>query len=153
MTGTIRKILLPVDFSAQSQRAAAYAATLARQIGASIHLVHVVEDDPPTFPRAADGGNCCGSHQSSLSTLAATLHLPADRISIELRAGSPAETIVDAAADCGCDLIVMATRRCTRQPDVAVGRIAEQVIRGADCPVLVVKESGAARMHGRVRIA
>jgi nucleotide-binding universal stress UspA family protein len=151
MTATIRKILLPVDFSVQSQRAAAYAATLARQVGASIHLMHVVENS--TFPRAVDRSTDCDSCRPNLTALAATLHLAADRISIEVRTGSPAETIVDAAADCGCDLVVMATRGCNRQPDLGVGRIAEHVIRGAECPVLVVKESGAARMLGRARIA
>src|SRR5688572_24570368 len=43
MTPTIRKILLPIDFSVPSQRAAGYAAVLARSLGASVHLVHALD--------------------------------------------------------------------------------------------------------------
>ena len=44
MNESITRILVPVDFSPHSDRAARYAAALAAQVGASVQLVHVVED-------------------------------------------------------------------------------------------------------------
>src|SRR5689334_17244142 len=39
------RILVPVDFSRSSKRALGYAATLCGELGATLHVVHVVEPD------------------------------------------------------------------------------------------------------------
>ena len=44
MSAAIARILVPVDFSAPSERALRYATTLADRFGATIELLHVVED-------------------------------------------------------------------------------------------------------------
>ena len=44
MTETITRILVPVDFSGSSDRALRYATTLAGRLGATVDLLHVVED-------------------------------------------------------------------------------------------------------------
>src|SRR5262245_65034486 len=44
MTDSITRILVPVDFSAHSERALRYAAALAGRVGASVELLHVVDD-------------------------------------------------------------------------------------------------------------
>src|SRR4026209_1168462 len=43
MTPDIKRILVPLDFSAASRRALDYAAGVARKFDASLHLVHVRE--------------------------------------------------------------------------------------------------------------
>ena len=40
----IKTILVPTDFSAPAERALAYARSLADAYGASLHLLHVIED-------------------------------------------------------------------------------------------------------------
>ena len=40
----IKTILVPTDFSAPAERALAYARNLADAYGASLHLLHVIED-------------------------------------------------------------------------------------------------------------
>ena len=40
----VNSILVPTDFSAASKRALAYAIELADAFGASLHVVHVLED-------------------------------------------------------------------------------------------------------------
>src|SRR4029453_18547166 len=115
MTTTIRKILLPTDFSEPSDRAVGYAATLAKSLDASVHLVHVLEDPMMvgTAWHAADIATVrerrYQAGRATLGAVAATLHRPADMVSIEVRSGTAADEIVDAAIDYGCDLIIMAT--------------------------------------------
>ena len=43
MTPDIKRILVPLDFSANSTRALDYAHGLAQKLGAALHLVHVCE--------------------------------------------------------------------------------------------------------------
>ena len=114
MTPTIRKILLPTDFGPSAERTAASAAALAKDLGASLHLLHVMERPPSRrFPgpariqrRYASGVYHEG--RARLAALAAeSLRQATDRITLEVRTGTPAEAIVDAAVDYGADLIVM----------------------------------------------
>src|SRR5688572_14505017 len=44
MTEAITRILVPVDFSAHSEKAVRYATTVANRFGARVKLLHVVED-------------------------------------------------------------------------------------------------------------
>lgn len=158
MTPSIRKILLPTDFGPSATRAAAYAGTLARSLGASVHLVHVLEE-----PRTRRVGWPLQSWNVSqerydecrarLAALAATLHHPPDRITIEVRTGRPAEAIADAAVDYGADLIVMSTPDRGGLPHLGLESVADRVIQSARCPVLAVRQSGAARVHATTRAA
>ena len=156
MTTTIRNILLPTDFSEPSARAVEYAASLAKSLGASVHLVHVLEE-PVMVGSAWSAGWTTEARErryqdgrAKLAAVARTIHRPADSVSVEVRTGSAIEEIVRAAIDYGCDLIVMATHGRSGVKHLVMGSVAERVIRGAPCPVLVVRESGAARMHVRV---
>ena len=145
MTPTINKILLPIDFSVPSDRAAGYAAALARSLGASIHLVHVLEDVSQAT-RYEDS-------RAKLLALTASLAPAAARTSVEVRSGRPAAAIIDAAIDYGCDLIVMATHGRSGVSHLVLGSVAEEVIRHARCPVLAVRQSGAAAVHARPHAA
>src|SRR5688500_18170520 len=150
MTPAIRKILLPTNFGPSSERAAAYAGALARGLGASVHLLHVLEE-----PRAAHGartfprtGTARVSEQlyhdgrAKLAALAAaTLQHDTDRITLEVRTGTPADAIVDAAIAYGVDLIVMSAPAGGRLPSLMMERVAERVLRAAPCPVLAVRRS------------
>jgi nucleotide-binding universal stress UspA family protein len=44
MTEAITRILVPIDFSAHSDRALRYATTLADRFNATVEVLHVVED-------------------------------------------------------------------------------------------------------------
>ena len=153
MTPTIRKILLPTDFSESSDRAVGYAATLAKSLGASVHLIHVLEDPMMvgTAWHAADVTTVRERRyqkgRATLAAVASTLHRPADMVSIEVRTGTAADEIVDAAIDYGCDVIIMATHGRSGFSHLVLGSVTEAVIRRAPCPVLAVRQSGAARVH------
>jgi nucleotide-binding universal stress UspA family protein len=149
MTPVIRKIVVPTDFSAASDKALEYAATLATTLNASIHLVHVVED-----PFAAGGGwefyipdsqdlseRLFEQSLARLSITASEFDSRNIDVTTEIRRGSPTEGIISAATDSGADLIVMSTHGRTGLPHLLLGSVAERVIRGARCPVLAVRES------------
>jgi universal stress protein A len=159
MTPTIQKILLPTDFSEPSARAVAYASSLAHSLGASVHLIHVL-DEPLMVGVAWPAAHSTELRderyrdgRARLADIVATLHRPADCVSVEVRTGTATEEIVRAAADYGCDLIVMATHGRSGVKHLLMGSVAEAVIRSAPCPVLVVRESGSARLHVRPRVA
>ena len=138
MTPTIRKILLPTDFGPSAAQAAAYAAALARGLGASVHLVHVMEGRAEWMYQ---------ERRTKLGAFASRLVRPVtDRITVEVRTGSPAEAIVDAAIDYGVDLIVMSAPARVGVPDRMVGCVAQRVLQSAPCPVLAVSQSGATRV-------
>lgn len=161
MTPTIRKILLPVDFSVPSERAAGYAAVLARSLGASIHLVHALEK--PVIPagpwhfdtryEAERRERLYHEARTQLGAIAAKLRDGERRVSAEVRIGHAADEITEAAVDYGCDLIVMATHGRSGLPHLVMGSVAEAVIRRANCPVLTVRQSGAAEIARGRRVA
>jgi nucleotide-binding universal stress UspA family protein len=69
--------------------------------------------------------------------------LLAEGISVtsSLGQGRPALEINEAAGELGADMIVISTRGHTGWEHALLGSTTEEVIRHADCPVLVVKNS------------
>ncbi len=151
MTANIQKILLPTDFGPSCHRAAEYAANLAKALGASVHLVHVI-DAPPRTPHSWSQRQTMEAHdrryhegRRKLAALAADHLQHADRVTLEVRTGTPAEAVVDAAIDYGADLIVMSAPARNVVPRIR--SVAERVLESAPCPVLQVRQSGAAQVH------
>lgn len=154
MTESITRILVPVDFSANSDRALHYAATLAGQVGASVELLHVVEDFTygvlsevyvPNMPDMMQ--ETINSAVERLASLKASVFPHGSDVETVAYGGRPAPTIVEYAKAGGFDLIVMGTHGRTGLPHLFMGSVAEQVLRAASCPVLTVRGNGAARVH------
>ncbi len=121
-----RQMMLATDFSECSDAAARVAAEYARQLGARLHLVHVVWPLTDPTPRA------------HLDRLAGELG-PAVPVVTAIESGIPtAERIVQYADRHGVDLIVMGTHGRTGVSRVLLGSVAERVVRTASCPVLTV---------------
>lgn len=161
MDGTIKRILIPTDFSPSSDRAIAVGTTLADSLGASIHLIHVLEapfvtrgpyelrlpDTPERRARLYDDARW------KLRGVAARLQERRLRTSVEVRLGDATDQIVAAGADYGADLIVMGTHGRTGLEHLLLGSVAERVIRHAACPVLTVRESAATAYAPGQRVA
>jgi nucleotide-binding universal stress UspA family protein len=62
-------------------------------------------------------------------------------VDLLVRNGQPALEIVDVAKEIAADLIIISTHGYSGIKHVWFGSIAEQVVRLAACPVLVVRES------------
>ena len=155
----IQKIIVPIDFSDASEAAARYAGRLAASVGASVHLIHVLEEallapGPLEFyggalPQAREEmyqGAC--TRLNALGAALANSGLP--QFTAEVRSGVTAEEIADAVVDYGADLVVMSTHGRTGLTHLLLGSVAERVIRTARCPVLAIRGCGPAQNEAAV---
>lgn len=142
------RILVPTDFSPPSDAALEYARMLAAKFGASLRLLHVIDEPTPASNFVADGyAPTTDDIRDALLTqargrLAYAMNV-ADRTHFHATAnaviGMPAPAIVDYAAATGTDLIVMGTHGRTGLAHMLMGSVAEHVVRTAGCPVLTVR--------------
>lgn len=116
-------VLAPLDGSRSALRALPIARRLAQLKKVPVRILHVSEATGPLRETAA----AIGLEPADLR--GATL---------EVRAGSPAQAILAAAADCGATLIVMCGHAADVRPDAAISAAALAVIVGARCPVVLV---------------
>jgi nucleotide-binding universal stress UspA family protein len=147
-TPSIKKILVPVDFSPFSEAALGYAGMLADKFGATLHLFHVWEAPaflpPETIVGSAETGQTLAAlaHQQAFESIDAMARAAKDRgleiAAREVAFGAPARTIVGHAEQNGHDLIVVGTHGRTGLMHVLLGSVAERVVRFARCPVLTV---------------
>jgi nucleotide-binding universal stress UspA family protein len=136
---TIKRILVPIDFSAPSRAALLYGVALATPLTASVRVLHVVEvsDNDPVRPdRDAMLRAAMRRVRRALPTIAG-VHFGLD---VDVRIGDPATCIVDCATENLADAIVMGMRR---RPDGPEGTVA-RVLRWAPCAVVLLPASGAA---------
>ncbi|TLS67007.1 universal stress protein [Mariprofundus erugo] len=142
-------ILVATDFSEPSSEALRRAVTLARQYGADVHLLHVMEPavffetDLLTVPPLGEvteairrGAESRLHQQAKLVDFDVTTHLLESM-------GAPAGTICSFAATLPAALIVVGrqgVRGAIEQ--LLIGSTAERVVRHAPCSVLVTMPHG-----------
>jgi nucleotide-binding universal stress UspA family protein len=153
----VSHILLPIDFGPSSEAALGYAKMLTAKFGASLHLLHVLDEvntgdasaiDP--HRRFAAGGETCAADEGTrlchgLSREEVTRFHATETLVF----GSTGASIANYARQRGIDLIVMGTNGCSRPATPALGSLAEYVVRTTHCPVLEVRDSGAVRVLHR----
>jgi universal stress protein A len=66
-------------------------------------------------------------------------HDPTVEVELVIRTGRAAEEILQVADDARCELIVISTHARTGLDRMMLGSVAEDVLRGAHCPVLCLK--------------
>src|SRR5262245_4923899 len=135
-------ILHPTDFSDSSAGAFQFACSLARDRGARLLILHVVE--PPATSVGGSQAVPPTPEELGLDEERAKLNAvkPTDeslRTEHRLEVGHTADTVLRVARETGCDLIVMGTHGRTGLGRVLMGSVAEQVLRRAPCPVLTVR--------------
>jgi len=142
----LKRILVPSDFSECSDAAVRYGVELARKFGATLHLLHVVQD-PATQPWAAEGFavpllEAVDQWQKDAKLRLDTSIPFEDRANavVSCTIASPFPEILRYAIDNGIDLIVMGTHGRCGVSHMLLGSIAEKVVRRAPCPVLTVRQ-------------
>ena len=137
-------ILIPLDFSKPADKALEYGKAFARQFGAKLVLVHILE--PMVVPAELGYGFVpppddtlpVEALREKLVLLAASLGSDLS-VTSSVRIGRPWSEVVEAAKECAADLLIVATHGRTGLQHVLLGSVAEKIIRHAPCPVLVVR--------------
>jgi universal stress protein A len=152
MNRNFTRILVPTDFSAPSHAALALAKRMATTSGASLHLIHVLEDPLAAYAAEVYVSPPAGIRESWLEGAKALLEeqlTPDERASLRSTElvvfGTPAREIVNQASANDIDLIVMGTHGRGGVHHLLMGSIAERVVRAARCPVLTVRDTGKVR--------
>jgi nucleotide-binding universal stress UspA family protein len=162
---TAQHILVPTDFSAYADQALDYAIDLAQALQARLILLHIIDTTPlgvvegatgaPIAPKTTPLGLVEGvakfppSYWQELETAIEQrmdeslkrLHDAGLQGETVIVHGVPFQGIIDTAKEQGVDLIIMGTHGRTGLPHVLMGSVAENVVRLAPCPVLVLRGS------------
>ncbi len=146
MTG----LLLATDLSPHADRALDRAALLAAGHGNTLHVLHVVARDLRSGP-AYDAAVAAAAGQ--LDRDIAEAGLPAALALVAMvRAGKPEVAIIQAAAEVGCDMVVMAAAHSDLVVQIFRGSVVHRVVREAPSPVLVVRRR-ARQAYRRIVVA
>jgi nucleotide-binding universal stress UspA family protein len=143
----LTRILVATDFSQPSQKALLYGRAFAEKFGASLHVLHVVEE-PFVHAWTSQG------YLAALPSFREHLEREAreqmarafpeseratGRAETAVRLGQPYREIVGYAREKNVDLIVMGTHGRSHVAHLLMGSVAEKVVRAAPCPVLTVR--------------
>jgi nucleotide-binding universal stress UspA family protein len=130
----MKSILCATDLSSRAELAADRAAALARQFGAKLRLLHVVDEDQPRAIADVEATRARELLAAGIVEPDAAAP-PADRL---VKTGVVFRTIVSTAQEVNADLIVMGAHRRRVLQDIVVGTTIERVMRTGRHPVLMV---------------
>jgi nucleotide-binding universal stress UspA family protein len=138
--------LVATDGSACGARAVEVASTLVAALGgaAELHIVHVLDPTPAssimsTGPLATPTDLLANGRVVLDAACVEAAARFSGKIAGHLAAGGPWREIVQMASSLRADLAIVGTAGRTGIARLALGSVAEQVVRHAGCPVLVVR--------------
>lgn len=159
----MKNILVPTDFSESAAAALAQASKLARLSGGRVTLLHVIyidkikedllgldalenltrvmnappEETPYTPSNPVEPLRRAAQQRLDEAVAALT---PAMNVDTAIAEGRPSTEVVAYAGKHGIDLIVMGTHGRGALGRAFLGSVADNVIRQAECPVMVVRK-------------
>jgi len=143
---TIKKILVPTDFSELSKIALPYAVDLARKYGAKIIIFHSFDEDlltPIVYETGWDAEKYFAKLQTDFDAAVEQFLEGIDIEGIEIEShlvsGKPFVEILKFVKEQGIDLIVMSTHGRSGLTHALLGSVTEKVVRKSPCPVMVVR--------------
>jgi nucleotide-binding universal stress UspA family protein len=148
-----RRILVPVDGSASSNRGLEHALKLAKDQHARVRLLNVV-DEMSVLPMMYGYPNDINTVIDSMrdagkqvvedgSARAERAHVQVDTVVVEAKGRVVSDAILEQARKFRADLIVMGTHGRRGLNRMLLGSDAERVLRSTDVPVLLVKANSA----------
>jgi nucleotide-binding universal stress UspA family protein len=140
------RMLVTVDDTTESLRAAATAARLCVDLHATVRVLTVIEDDlvGEELDRATGSQALERRRQAATNLLEFVRRricaegVEPSRVEVKQALGEPFRLILDEARNWPADMIVMAVSDERRIRSNYVGSVTEQVIEFSTCPVLVV---------------
>jgi nucleotide-binding universal stress UspA family protein len=140
--GAFRSILVPTDYSKDAREAFRVAYDLAKPTGASVVMFHASRFPAPVWETDRQSPVPARIQSKDMRDELGKFpaEVPAVRLEHEtvVADGPDAEHILRILEERGCDLIVMATRVRAGRKGRLFGSVTEDVVRRANCPVIVV---------------
>lgn len=138
-----RRVLVAVDESPIAAHAAEVGAAIARDLGAELAFVHVLGPFPnPPLETLVTEDQLMAESSLEAKGLLARLreHVSAKPTPLEfVRVGKAAPEILATAREWPADMVVIGSHGRGGVQRLALGSVAEAVMRKARCPVLVVR--------------
>ncbi len=143
----ITKILVPFDDSEHASRAFGFALTLAKNFGASVSVISIVQEEIKNSWISGTPGREKGMTERSSTRLenrAGSLQLQAEKFGIRFESAvvtsnSIAETLLTIIRQYKIDFVVMGSRGKGMHKEMMLGRISTHVALNSNCPVLLIK--------------
>ncbi len=139
---TVKRVLVPVDFSDSCRKAVAYGVAIAEKTGAKLYLAHVLASIPafgyvfPDNPVDMDAKRLADARHTLLDLLPSN-H---DQLHYELvaRIGAVEDELLGIAHEEDIDLVIMGSRGRTGLRRWFLGSVTEHLLRKLAVPVLTV---------------
>ncbi|MBR0749535.1 universal stress protein [Bradyrhizobium japonicum] len=136
-------ILIPTDGSELAERGVAHGMALAKSLGATVSVIFVVEPFSEVSSRFLEAVVAYVEFRKQQATSvldrvaneAKTAGISCQTIQVE--SGQPHQAIIAAAADKGCDLIVMSSHGRSGVAALLIGSVTSKVLTHAKIPVMV----------------
>jgi nucleotide-binding universal stress UspA family protein len=142
-----KRALVPLDGSPLAEAIIPFLIDIAGPLDMAVVLLRVLEPVPPAVVEGVrhelvDIGEA-RTHDAEryLSALAETVRSRGVSVSYQVRSGRPDVEIVEAARDTSADLIAMSTHGRSGLGRLLFGSVAEQVLRHADVPVFMMRQT------------
>jgi nucleotide-binding universal stress UspA family protein len=150
MIQNVKKILAPIDFSEISMEAMRGAMELAKDVGAEVHLVHIVAPHHVFIPlplatnaeqsrELAREAAMLEQAEEELKRIKKDEFGDSKKVVTFAEVGHPAQKLVEYAKRNEIDLIMLATHGRTGAEHLVIGSVAEKLVRYAPCSVLVYR--------------
>ena len=159
-SGKIERLVVPLDGSPLAAHALPFAITIARQIGAPMHLVEVINPVASLYPTAAMSGPVADelyeeamdvqqeTASSTLTSSAATARDSGIVVSTQIEAG-PTVPGIEAVLQPG-DVIIITSHGRSGLRRWLLGSVAEKLIRNGKAPVILVPSAERQTVAERV---
>ncbi len=145
-----RKVVVLLDGSELAEKVLSHVTEVIRDRGSQVYLLSVAPPTKGVAPTIADTRPPSASTREErrcrerelvgyLQTVAKRLEPVAADVQVSVRLGRPADVILAFASDVGAELIAMSTHGRSGIGRWVFGSVADRVLRGATCPVLLVR--------------
>jgi len=136
----VSRILVPLDGSKLAEAILPVAASFAQRLGASLILLHVLEQEPPRDVHGEPHLARADAAESYLEQLAGALGDSGVTVEIDVHerpVANVAAAIDRHAHEHDADVIAMCAHGRTNPLDRMLGSIAERILRGGSAPILL----------------
>ena len=137
-----KRIMVATDFSLASQRAVDFALEFARHHSSELFVVHALEPEPrrsiPLDPLPRELNHQRFEAERHMNSLENDPRMKAISHHVRLRSGKVWEVLAAMARSEEADLLIVGTHGRGHLKKLALGSVAEEILRQVDCPVLTV---------------